>query len=86
MSILGGCEEKNKTPILEERICPNCGDEVEVFTVKGNWSMILPVVADTFSKRKSRLFRRLGAKRCNVRKSRGRLVKSVPDSYYSTRS
>jgi len=35
MSILGGCEEKNKTPILEERICPHCGDEVEVFSVKG---------------------------------------------------
>lgn len=35
MSILGGCEEKNKTPIPEDRICPNCGDEVEVFTVKG---------------------------------------------------
>ena len=35
MSVLGGCEEKNKTPVLEERVCPNCGDEVEVFTVKG---------------------------------------------------
>lgn len=35
MAILGGCEEKNKTPILEERICPRCGEEVEVFTVKG---------------------------------------------------
>ena len=35
MSVLGGCEEKNKTPVLEERICPNCGDEAEVFTVKG---------------------------------------------------
>ena len=35
MSVLSGCEEKNKTPILEERVCPNCGDEVEVFTVKG---------------------------------------------------
>ena len=28
MRVLGGCEEKNKTPVLEERICPNCGDEV----------------------------------------------------------
>ena len=34
MSILGGCEEKNKTPILEERVCPKCGNEVEVFAVK----------------------------------------------------
>lgn len=35
MSVLGGCEEKNKTPVLEECICPNCSDEAEVFTVKG---------------------------------------------------
>ena len=35
MSVLGGCEEKNKTPVLEERVCPNCGDGVEGFTVKG---------------------------------------------------
>ena len=27
-----GCEEKYKTPVLEERKCPVCGDEVEVFT------------------------------------------------------
>ena len=30
-----GCEDKNKTPIPEERICPQCGEEIEVFTVKG---------------------------------------------------
>lgn len=35
MHILGGCEEKNRTPVLEERICPVCGEEVEVFTVQG---------------------------------------------------
>ncbi len=35
MSILNGCEEKHKTPVVEERVCPNCGKEVEVFTVKG---------------------------------------------------
>lgn len=35
MSVLSGCEEKNKTPVLDERVCHNCGDEVEVFTVKG---------------------------------------------------
>jgi len=32
---LTGCEEKNKTPILEEKICPECGEPVEVFTRKG---------------------------------------------------
>lgn len=35
MRILGGCEEKNRTPVLEERACPICGEEVEVFTVQG---------------------------------------------------
>ena len=32
---IGGCEEQHKTPILEERICPECGETVEVFTRKG---------------------------------------------------
>lgn len=35
MAVLGGCEEKYKTPVLEERICPQCGAEVEVFASKG---------------------------------------------------
>lgn len=35
MSVLGGYEEKDRTPVPEERVCPNCGEEVEVFTVKG---------------------------------------------------
>lgn len=30
-----GCEEKNKTPIPEEEICPQCGREIEVFYKKG---------------------------------------------------
>ena len=30
-----GCEDKNKTPIPEERICPQCGGEIEVFLIKG---------------------------------------------------
>lgn len=32
---IGGCEEQHKTPVLEERICPECGAAVEVFTRKG---------------------------------------------------
>lgn len=32
---LTGCEEKYKTPVLEERRCPQCGEDVEVFTRKG---------------------------------------------------
>ncbi len=35
MAILDGCEEKYRTPVPEDRICPNCGKEVEVFTIKG---------------------------------------------------
>lgn len=30
-----GCEEKNKIPSPEDRICPQCGREVEVFVLKG---------------------------------------------------
>lgn len=33
MAIMGGCEEKNRTPILEERVCPRCGETVEVFMI-----------------------------------------------------
>lgn len=32
MAILDGCEAKFKTPVPEERICPVCGETVEVFT------------------------------------------------------
>ena len=35
MAVLDGCESKYKTPALEERVCPECGEEVEVFTVDG---------------------------------------------------
>lgn len=35
MAIMDGCESKYRTPILEERVCPQCGKEVEVFTNKG---------------------------------------------------
>ncbi|MBQ9950822.1 MAG: hypothetical protein IJO98_01585 [Clostridia bacterium] len=32
---IDGCEARHATPVLEERICPECGDIVEVFTRKG---------------------------------------------------
>lgn len=32
---IGGCEAQHNTPVLEERICPDCGEIVEVFTRKG---------------------------------------------------
>ncbi len=35
MAVLDGCEGKHKTPIPEDRICPQCGKEVEVFTSRG---------------------------------------------------
>jgi len=35
MAIMDGCEAKHKTPVLEERVCPQCGETVEVFTRKG---------------------------------------------------
>ena len=41
MAILSGCEDKYKTPVPEDRICPVCGKEVEVFTSMGR------VISDT---------------------------------------
>ena len=35
MAVLEGCESQHRTATLEERVCPQCGAEVEVFTVKG---------------------------------------------------
>lgn len=32
---INGCEAQHATPKLEERICPECGETVEVFTRKG---------------------------------------------------
>ena len=32
MAILDGCGAKSWTPTLEEKACPTCGAEVEVFT------------------------------------------------------
>ena len=30
-----GCIDKNKTPVPEERTCPQCGGEIEVFLSMG---------------------------------------------------
>ena len=35
MAIMDGCEAKHKTPTLEERTCPACGETVEGFTRRG---------------------------------------------------
>ena len=35
MGVAMGCEENRKTPKLEERVCPQCGEAVEVFTRDG---------------------------------------------------
>lgn len=35
MSVMDGCESKHRTPVSEDRICPKCGKEVEVFTIRG---------------------------------------------------
>lgn len=35
MAVMDGCESKYRTPVPEERICPECGKEVEVFTNQG---------------------------------------------------
>ena len=35
MAVMDGCEAKFVTPVPEERKCPVCGEDVEVFTRKG---------------------------------------------------
>ena len=32
---IDGCEARHATPVLEEKVCPECGEIVEVFTRKG---------------------------------------------------
>ena len=35
-----GCEDKNRTPIIEDRICPKCGRDIEVFLLEEeSWRM-----------------------------------------------
>lgn len=34
MAVMDGCEAKFITPVPEERTCPVCGEEVELFTRK----------------------------------------------------
>lgn len=35
MPVMDGCESKYRTPVPEDRVCPKCGAEVEVFTNRG---------------------------------------------------
>ena len=35
MGVMDGCEGAFRTPVPEDRICPKCGSEVEVFTIRG---------------------------------------------------
>ncbi len=35
MAFMDGCESKYRTPVPEDRVCPVCGKEVEVFTNRG---------------------------------------------------
>lgn len=35
MAVMDGCESKYRTPVLEDRVCPVCGREVEVTTNQG---------------------------------------------------
>ena len=30
-----GCEDKNRSPIIEDRVCPKCGRDIEVFLLGG---------------------------------------------------
>lgn len=30
-----GCEDKNRSPLVEDRVCPKCGRDIEVFLLRG---------------------------------------------------
>ena len=53
MSVLNGCEEKYVTPVPEDRVCPVCGEEVEVFTKAGRLveDVTCPKCGESFIKR-----------------------------------
>ena len=31
--IIGGCQGKPRTPTIHEKICPNCGNVIELFSI-----------------------------------------------------
>ncbi len=31
--IMGGCQGKPKTPTIHEKVCPNCGNLIELFSI-----------------------------------------------------
>ncbi len=35
MAVLDGCEGSSRTWNLEERSCPQCGEEMDVYTLRG---------------------------------------------------
>ena len=35
MAVMDGCESQHRTSVIEERVCPKCGKDVEVFTSRG---------------------------------------------------
>ena len=32
-TIMGGCQGRPKTPTISEKICPNCGNVIELFSI-----------------------------------------------------
>lgn len=35
--ILDGCQGKPRTPTIIEKICPQCGSEIEMFSIDTEW-------------------------------------------------
>ena len=52
MAVMDGCESQRRTAVLEDRICPKCGKEVEVFTTEEGLPNPQNVPADMCSRRK----------------------------------
>ena len=52
MSVMDGCESQHRTSVIEEKVCPKCGKEVEVFTSRESLQRILYATADMYLKQK----------------------------------
>ena len=34
MAVMSGCADSSKTPVMKEVKCPQCGDDIEIYTMQ----------------------------------------------------
>lgn len=54
MAVMDGCESQHRTSVIEERVCPKCGKEVEVFTSAESLQKILSAPAAMYFRQRKR--------------------------------